>query len=420
MRLFKKRMEKISPEVSDVLLRALINNEVITREKAMTLPAVSGAVDLISSAIASMPVKLYKEIKGRVEEVTGDSRTRFLNLDTEDTFNAFAWKKAMVEDYLLGKGGYSYIRRYRNEVTGLFYVEDQRITIEKNFRPIFKDYSILVEGQRFRPFEFIKLLRDTRDGSEGRGLTEEVSKVLETAYASLLLELKRAKTGGAKQGFLKSKSRLAAEEVKALKEAWYRLYGDGSENVVILNNGVEFEDASASSTELQLNESAKRLTDQINNIFHISSDWNQTFKLAIYPVMKAFEAALNRDLLLEKEKGRRFFAFDDKEIIRIDLKNRYESYKLAKETGFMTLNEIRRAENMNHIEGLDVINVGLGAVLYDTEKQVYYTPNTDTVADMNDATPASPENGVNPQAENDMIEAHEEEQEYEESGNGGG
>lgn len=417
MRLFRKREEKITPEVSDVLLRALINNEVITREKAMTLPAVSGAVDLISSAIASMPIKLYKEIKGRVEEVTGDPRVRFLNLDTEDTFNGFQWKKMMVEDYLLGKGGYSYIRRFRNEVTGLFYVEDSRITIEKNFKPIYKNYAILVEGQRYKPFEFIKLLRDTRDGSEGRGLTEEISKVLETAYASLLLELKRAKTGGAKKGFLKSKSRLAKEEIDTLKEAWRRLYGDGSENIVILNNGVEFEEASASSVEMQMNESAKRLSDQINNVFHISDDWNQTFKLAIYPVMKAFEAALNRDLLLEKEKDRRFFSFDDKEIIRTDLKDRYESYKLAKETGFMTLNEIRRAENMNHIEGLDVINVGLGAVLYDAEKQVYFTPNTDTISSIEDAEPATPQTGADPQQENDMIEAHEEEQAFEESGN---
>ena len=46
----------------------------------------------------------------------------------------------------------------------------------------------------------------------------------------------------------------------------------------------------------------------------------------------------------------------------------------------MTLNEIRRAENLNYIEGLDVINVGLGAVLYDTNTHTYYTPNTDTKA----------------------------------------
>ena len=45
---------------NDVLLQALLNSQPITREQALTLPAVSGAVDFISGMIASMPVKLYK------------------------------------------------------------------------------------------------------------------------------------------------------------------------------------------------------------------------------------------------------------------------------------------------------------------------------------------------------------------------
>ena len=68
----------------------------------------------------------------------------------------------------------------------------------------------------------------------------------------------------------------------------------------------------------------------------------------------------------------------------------------------MTLNEIRKAENLNYIEGLDVVNVGLGAVLYDTETHTYYTPNTDSQTALETV---------------DMLEGHEEEQAFEESGN---
>jgi hypothetical protein len=39
-------------------------------------------------------------------------------------------------------------------------------------------------------------------------------------------------------------------------------------------------------------------------------------------------------------------------------------------------------ENMEYIEGLDVVNVGLGAVLYDTNTHQYYTPNTGETADI--------------------------------------
>ena len=116
-------LPQVDPPVSDLLLKALMDGETITREKALTLPAVSGAVDFICNSIASMPVILYKYKQGRVEEVEDDNRVRLLNGDTGDTLDAFQMKKAMVTDYLLGKGGYSYIRRDRNNVTGLFYVE---------------------------------------------------------------------------------------------------------------------------------------------------------------------------------------------------------------------------------------------------------------------------------------------------------
>ena len=56
--------------------------------------------------------------------------------------------------------------------------------------------------------------------------------------------------------------------------------------------------------------------------------------------------------------------------------------RLFKRTGFLTINEIRRAENLDRIEGMDVVNVGLSAVLYDANTHKYYTPNTDAVHDM--------------------------------------
>lgn len=386
-------------------MRALLEGEVITREKAMTLPAVAGAVDLISSTIASMPVKLYKYKQGKVEEQDSDPRVRLLNNDTGDTLDAYQFKKAMVEDYLMGKGGYAYIRRYRNKVTGLFYVREIFISVIKNFKPIFKKYTILVEGQEYRPYEFIKLLRKTTDGATGIGLTEELSKALETAYQTLLYQLGLVKSGGNKKGFLKSVRKLGQDEINILKKAWQNLYANNESNVVVLNNGLEFQEASNSSVEMQLNESKKTLQDEINNIFHIKDDFYTTFKLAIYPIIKAFETALNRDLLLEREKRNYFFEFDVKEIVKANIKERYEAYKLAKESSFMTINEIRKAENMEYIEGLDVVNVGLGAVLYDTKTHQYYTPNTNSTAEMTD------------EKIQNLIEAKEVDTAFEESGN---
>lgn len=394
--------EEVVPPVSDVLLQALINNEEITREKALTLPAVSGAVDLIGNMIACMSVKLYKYEEGRVKEQEGDRRVKLLNGDTGDTLDSFQLKKAMVEDYLMGKGGYCFIQRNRNEVISLRYVEDIYITVLKNFKPIFKDYVILVMGEEYKPYEFIKLLRNTKDGSTGVGLTQELGKTLETAYDTLLYQLSLVKSGGNKKGFLKAQRRLGQEEINTLKRAWKNMYANNSENVVVLNNGLEFQESSNSSVEMQLDQNKRTLADEINRIFHIYEDFELTFKEAIYPIVKAFETALNRDLLLEREKGKYFFEFDVKEIVKASLRERYESYKLAKETGFLTLNEIRRAENLDEIEGLNIVNVGLGAVLYSADTHTYFTPNTATTTDM----------GIEKVLEDKVLDT-----EFEESGN---
>lgn len=385
MSLFSKREAEaiVEPQVSDALLKALLEGETITRDKALTLPAVSGAVDFISNSVASMPVRLYKIEQGKVEEVE-DARINMLNGDTGDTLDGFQLKKAMVEDYLLGKGGYCYIRKKRNDVAGLYYVEDKYISVFKNTNPVFKSYTLNVNGEEYKSFEFIKLLRNTKDGASGTGLITEVSKALETAYQTLIYQLSLVKTGGNKKGFLKSQRKLGQEEINVLKNAWRKMYANNENNVCVLNNGIEFQEASNSSVEMQLNESKKTLQEEINSLFHITDDFWLTFKEAIYPIVKAFETALNRDLLLEKEKQNYFFEFDVKELLKASIQERFEAYKIAKETGWLTLNEIRKEENRDYIEGLDVVNVGLGAVLYDTNTHTFYTPNTDTQADLSE------------------------------------
>ena len=378
------------PEVNDVLLNALLRGDPITREQAMTIPAVSAAVDFISGSIASMPVKLYwlKENDAGeryVEERADDTRVKMLNNDTGDTLDAYQLKKAMVEDYLMGRGGYAYIQRGErsNDVGGLYYVSDEYVTVIWNPDPIFKKRKLFVYEKEYELFDFIKLLRNTKDGAEGVGLTTEVATALDTAYNTLVYQLSAAKNGGNKKGFIKSTKRLGQDEINVLKTAWRNLYANKGESVVVLNNGLEFQEASNSATDMQLDQNKKTLSDEINGIFHIyPNDYYRTFKEAIYPIVKAFETALNHDLLLESEKGKKFFEFDVKEILRVNIKERYEAYKLAKETGFLTLNEIRRAENLSRIEGLDVVNVGLSAVLYNTNTHQYYTPNTDAMHDM--------------------------------------
>lgn len=392
-RLFKRDTETPSPSqtnseqilgeggtVSDVLLEAIINGGSITRAQALSIPSVAANVDFISNCIAAMPVKLYKRKDGHVEEVTDDTRVRLLNNDTGDTLDAFQMKKALVTDYFLGKGGYCYIQRNKNDVTGLYYVQDDYVVINYDFQPIYKTYIIYVYENQYQPYEFIKLLRNTQTGAWGTGIVDELTEALESAFETMKFQLGLVKTGGNKKGFLKSENKLTDEAMTLLKNAWRKLYANNTENVVVLNKGLDFKEASNTAVEMQLNETIESLDKQIDKIFHIYADFNETFKFAIYPIIKAFETALNRDLLLEKEKGKYFFEFDVKEIIKADIKSRYEVYRMSKECQMTTINERRRMENMNEIEGGDVIDLGLGAVLFDVNTQTYYTPNTNATS----------------------------------------
>ena len=385
MGIFKKREETLDEtKVDDILLRALLQGGTVDRNTALSIPVVSACVDLICNTFAMIPYKLYKETvkdgKRATEEVT-DGRVAIINEDTTDTLDGFQFKKAICEDYLMGKGGYAYIKKIGNEFVGLFYVEDSKISIQKNTDAIFKSFDVLVDGKPYKNYEFIKLLRNTKDGASGKGLTEEISQALETAVSRLKYEYELTRTGGSRKGFLKSQKHLDEKALKALKKAWEDYYA-GNANTVVLNDGIDFQEASNSSQQNEMDSKTRAFADEVREIFHLNANFDDFIKNAIMPIATAFSTALNRDFLLEKEKESFYFAPDTKELLKGSLKERYDAYRIAIQTGFKTRNEIRYMEDDDAIEGLDMITLGLGEVLLNASTGEIYTPNTNTIAKM--------------------------------------
>lgn len=371
-------------QTDDVLLRGILFGIEIDRESTLAIPSVAGCVDFICNTFAQIPFKLYKEsVKDgkKVTEEVADERVAIINDDTRDKLDGFQFKKAMCEDYLLGKGGYAFIGKVGNKFNALYYVECDRVTIDKNTNAIYKDYTLMVDAKTYKDYQFIKLLRNTKDGASGKGLTEEISKALQTAFKRLCYDYDLTVTGGSRKGFIKSQKHLDAKSIQALREAWEKYYA-GNANTVILNDGLEFQEASNTSKENEINAKDITFNDIVKNIFHIGNTYEETIKNAIMPIATAFATALNRDFLLEKEKKSFYFAPDTKELYRGSLKERYDAYKIAIESGFKTRNEIRYMEDDDALEGLDVINLGLGDVLLDTETGTIYTPNTNTFVKM--------------------------------------
>ena len=382
MGLFKKREAVLDEtKTDDVLLRAILSGTSMTKEDAVAIPMVNSCVDFICNTFAMIPIKLYKESikdgKKVTEEVT-DERVSIINDDTRDKLDGFQFKKAMCFDYLLSKGGYAYIGKMGNQFNALYYVDSDKVTIHKNHKAIHKDYTLMVDAETFNDYQFLKLLRNTKDGASGEGLTDEISKALQTAFRRVMYDYDLTITGGSRKGFIKSQKHLDAKAMDALKKAWEDYY-KGNANTVILNDGMEFQEASNTSKENETNAKEVTFNDVIKGIFHIGATYDETIKNAVMPIVMAFCTALNRDFLLEKEKKSFYFAPDTKELYKGSLKERYEAYKIAIESGFKTRNEVRYMEDDDALEGLDVINLGLGDVLLDTKTGMVYTPNTNSM-----------------------------------------
>ena len=373
-------------------LQAILGTTTMTKETALQIPTVASCIDLTAGIVASTPIKLYKLVDGNVEEVKDDQRIAMLNDDTGDTLNSHDMWKAIISDYFLGKGGYAYINKVKGKVASLHYVDETQITVQKTQTRFFKDYDIMVYGKSYKPYDFVKILRNSKDGASGTGIVIENSKVLDVAYSTLIFENAMVKKGGNKKGFLKSETKLEQPALDALKAAWARLYGNNEDNVVILNKGIDFKESSNTSVEMQLNENKKTNAEELGKIFHISPDvimgkateydMKSVAKFAAIPLMKTIECALNRDFLLEKRKRSLFYwAFDIKELMKGDFKERMEGYKAAIESKVMTPNQARYAEDWENIDGLDIIPMGLADVIFDVNTKTYFTPNTKQITD---------------------------------------
>ncbi len=385
----KNKNEKSEIRQSEELvLKGFLNEDTISEREAMNIPSVSRCVNLIANTVSMIPIKLYKEdfLNGKRKTVEiEDSRCDLFNLDTKDTLGGVDFKRALVRDYLLFGSAYAYINKRRNTIKSLNYVSNENVCITGNFDPIFKDYNILVRGQSYKPFEFLKIPRNTKTGAQGVGIIEENQEILKVAYLTLKFEQNLVSTGGSKKGFIKSEKKITKEAMDSLKRAWRELYCNTENNVIVLNDNLDFKEASNTSTEMQLNENKNSINNSILDIFGVPTDWNwETFiKTAVMPILTTIECALNRDLLLEKEKKSLYFAFDTKEITKGDIKTRFEAYKTALDANLMQIDECRYMEDLEPL-GLNFIKLGLQDVLFNPQTKEVYTPNTNKVTNISD------------------------------------
>lgn len=359
----------------------------LTREAALSIPTVSACINKVGETISRLPVKLYRKDEEEVTEIYDDPRIKLLNGSTGDTLSTVDMWKAAVEDYYLGRGAWIYVNSDSLSVRSLHYVDSRSVSILCNTDPIFKAFRVQINAQTYYDFQFVKLLRKTRDGYTNIPLQEEASSILSAAWNALKLENMMNSNGGCKPGFLKSKNRLSDAAIAAIKAGYQKVYDNEEkrDKIVVLNEGVDFEAISSTAAELQMNENKKTNSIEICKLFGFphtvidggaSEDDNKKFISAVISLLNQIETELDNVLLLESEKEQGYYwAFDTKELTRGSMKERYDAYEVAVRNNILQIDEIRREEDYEPL-GFNFVKLGLQDVLLNPETMDVFTPNT--------------------------------------------
>lgn len=384
---FKK--EKRSAEndvIADVLngLTPLVNGKTITKQQAMSIPVVTKSVNWIASAISGLPIKMYKRTDKGYVEVYDDYRLPLLNNYSGNCMTANDLKKQLITDLLLDGNGYAYISKLGNKIEKLSYIPTNKLTYTESVDNINKIVNIWVDGKQVQDYNVFRLVNNTKNGVSGIGFISDCQDLLSTILSSLRYE-NNSISSGVRRGFLKSKAKLDEEKMKELKRAWRRLTNTTDQtDVLVLNAGIEFEDASNTATESQLSQNKIINMHQILSYFGLPTNFFEgansdayltAVRIAVLPIVKQLITALNNYLLLESEKQDLKFDIDTSELLRINANERFTAYQTGLSSGILTIDEVRRMENLPVLD-MQYLKLGLGDVLYNITDGSIFVPNT--------------------------------------------
>lgn len=365
----------------------------ITRQQALSVPAVASALFLISGIIAGIPVRLYRRDGNTITEITNDSRTKLLNVETNAVLGAFETKQSMLNDLIMEGACYCYIGKNGNVAQSLQYVPKYRVSVIDDGKLIDREVSYLIDGHFYDNFNVMRAVRNSTDGVRGRGLIDDNAMHISSMYNALVYE-NGVISKGVRKGFLKSEGRLTVKALEALKRAWrYMTSKLGQSDVIVLNKGITFESADSTAVENQLNESKQTNADLVYKLFGFTADtftnekaFNIFIKTTVMPIVNCFTEAINRALLLESEKGTLYFTLDMNELQKADMLTRFNAYKTALDSNWINVDEIRKREDLSPMD-IDFVSMNLANVLYWPKTKKVYTPNTGILSDLDELRP---------------------------------
>ena len=350
----------------------------ISTETAMKYSAVFACVRVLSETLASMPAMLYRKKKNGDREVRNDLAVYdILHNAPNDEMSPFNFKEACM--VALNTGGNAVCERLvsaNGELVGLYPYGWQMVAIDRDRETGKLVYKIKGDTRKEKVLSRDQVLHIpglSYDGITGLSPIQYAASAVRLGLSYEQFGVNFYQNGANASGVVKFPGVMSDASFDRFKADFAKNY-QGLVNTgrpIILEGGGEFQQLTIKPADAQLIESKKFQIEDIARVYrvplHLIQDLDratfsnieqQSLEFVMYtmlPWFKRWEEAVNSQLLTRQERQAGYYVeFKLDALLRGDAKSRAEAYATGRQWGWLSVNDIRKLENMNPIPNGDI------------------------------------------------------------------
>lgn len=349
----------------------------VNAHTAMSISALQNCVTLLAESIGQMPLELYRRLDGSNREVARDHPLwKVLAVAPNPWQTPFEYREFGQVSTGLRGNAYSLIdRNGAGEVTALYPLCADKVEVLTSSQSLEPFYRISGTGDVL-PMRMVHHVRWWSSNSYvGKSPLHVHRDTIGYALALTDFSTKAFANGPGLAGVLKRpadaapiKSQTAIDE---LLDKWRAKFAgsDNAKKVALLQEGMDFEPLKINLVDLEIINALKLSAIDIARIYKVpahmlnlldAATYNNVENLqiqfvvyALLPWVRRHEQAMMRDLLTEEERRDYYIEFNLGGLLRGDQRTRYAAYALARQWGWLSINDIRRLENLPPVKGGD-------------------------------------------------------------------
>lgn len=340
----------------------------ITPETALTYSAVYQAVRCISEAVSSLPLNLYeRQPGGGKSKASAHPLYSILHDSPNPEMSSLQWRECSMAHLLLWGNSYTEIvRDLDGNCVELWPIDPSIVTAKRTDSG--ELYYDLNRGKSF--ITAANMLHISGLSFDGISGMSPISMARQSLGLSLAIEQFGAGyfgRGARPGGVLTFPGQLSPEARQNLRRSFEELHAGGanSHRVALLEAGLKWEAIGVPPDDSQFLQSREFQVVEVARWFNIpphklrdlnKPSYNSLEMMNIEfltdtlrPWLVRWEQALNRKIIRPKDRGSYFVEHNVEGVLRGDIASRYQAYSVARNWGWLSVNEIREKENMNGV-----------------------------------------------------------------------